>query len=130
MTTHLEISEILRHAVPLRSRVPYRERKRDGGAVRAAALLAADDAADRLLVTMHVANDSDYFDDLYSRDEWEVKVADIAQELCDFAALAEESADDLLREGARIYLNDPEYTTTLVDGLALLGRISGQRRAA
>jgi hypothetical protein len=122
-------TNLLRDCVRLRTFVPYRDRKQ-GGVVRAAALLAADDAADRLLTVLHAAEFPDYFDDQTTRDEWAERVEDIVFELCDFAALAGESAADLLLEVAQIHRNNPDYAQAITEALTLLGRVANRRRAA
>lgn len=116
------IADIMAHAVFRRTRTPWAIRKAEG-VIRAAALLAADDAAERLL-------NATYF--LYPplgpcpefADQDRAKAEESATELCDFATLAGTCAADLLREAARIHAGTPERGPSIAHALALIGRIA------
>lgn len=97
------------------------------GVVRTAAAIAATDAAERLLghlyVGINIAESHEYR-------EIERRARGVAEELCGYAALAEESAAFFLRSVAQIHYDNPQYNHPIVEGLVLLGQISGQRRVA
>jgi len=84
------------------------------------AVSAANDAADRLLVTFKASESPDYFSATYTAMKWAERAVDMAIELCDFAALAGEEPADLLLEAAQIYRGDPERRSSVADALSLV----------
>jgi len=96
------------------------------GTIRGAGAIAAADVADRLLMCMWMVEQYDEED----REGLPEAAQRIASELCGYAAIVDETPAYFLRNAAQLYCERPDRDTSIAGALAVLNRVSDQRRAA